>query len=308
MTRWLRSSCGACIGAVGLLTTVPTALAQSRSLGTARSLYVAAAYEDALAMLNGLPASDRREDKGLVEQYRAFCLLALGRMAEADRAIEAAIVAAPFTQPSENDVSPRVRSRFRDVRRRMLPAIIERQYAEAKAAFHRRDTAAAERFTQLLKLIADAELQSVVTQPPLSQLRAMATDFLALSTPRASPPPLQPHGAQPPGARPPTAPAAPRDPARIYGSEDADVVPPAAAIQSLTAMGDVFSSPRPGTIEIVINETGAVIAATTKVSVDPLYDRVALQFAKTWRYRPAMREGVAVKYRMLVQFLPPPKR
>jgi TonB family protein len=73
-------------------------------------------------------------------------------------------------------------------------------------------------------------------------------------------------------------------------------------------MGDVFSSPRPGTIEIVINETGAVIAATTKVSVDPLYDRVALQFAKTWRYRPAMREGVAVKYRMLVQFLPPPKR
>src|SRR5207245_5346833 len=170
MTRWLRSSGVACVVTAGLLRLVPTAVAQGKSLGAARDLYMAAAYEDALAVLNGLPASDRREEKGVVEQYRAFCLLALGRTADADRAIEAAVAATPFTQPSETDVSPRVRSRFRDVRRRVLPRIIERQYTEAKAAFNRSDTTTAERFTQLLKLIADADLQTVTNQPRLSHL------------------------------------------------------------------------------------------------------------------------------------------
>src|SRR5436190_18447410 len=143
MTRWLRSSCVACVVAAAMLTVVPTARAQSRSLGSARDLYAAAAYEDALAALNGLRPSDRSEDKSVVEQYRAFCLLALGRTADADAAIEAAVAASPFTQPSEADISPRVRSRFRDVRRRVLPRIIERRYTEARAAFDRKDTTAA---------------------------------------------------------------------------------------------------------------------------------------------------------------------
>ena len=286
----------------------PAALAQSRSLGSARDLYAAAAYEDALTALNGLPASDRREEKGLVEQYRAFCLLALGRTADADSAIEAAVAAAPFTQPSETDVSPRVRSRFREVRRRVLPRIIERQYAEARGAFDRKDPTATERFTQLLELIADEDLQGVVNQPPLSELRVMAADFLVLSTPKASPPPLQTRGVHVPPAKPPAASASLRGAAHIYSAEDADVVPPTPVVQSLTAMADVFTSPRPGTIEIVIDEKGAVIDAMTRVPVDPTYDRVALTLAKTWRYRPAVRNGVAVKYRMPIQFLPPPKR
>src|SRR6266851_7314208 len=138
MTRWMQSSLVA-FAATGLLAVVSTALAQNDSLGAARELYVAAAYEDALVMLNGLRGSDRREEKSLVERYRAFCLLALGRAREADSAIEAAVAAAPFVQPSEAEVSPSVRSTFREVRRSALPAIIERQYAEAKAAFDRKD-------------------------------------------------------------------------------------------------------------------------------------------------------------------------
>src|SRR5258706_9640236 len=218
MTRGLRSSFVVCIVAAGPLTMAPAALAQSRSLGSARDLYAAAAYEDALTALNGLPASDRREEKGLVEQYRAFCLLALGRTADADSAIEAAVAAAPFTQPSETDVSPRVRSRFREVRRRVLPRIIERQYAEARGAFDRKDPTATERFRQLLELIADEDLQGVVNQPPLSELRVMAADFLVLSTPKASPPPLQTRGVHVPPAKPPAAPASPRRAAHIYSA------------------------------------------------------------------------------------------
>jgi hypothetical protein len=306
MTRWLQSTCVACVVATGLLRFAPNALAQNNSLVAARDLYVAAAYDDALAMLNGLRASARREEKGLLEQYRAFCLLALGRKAEADSAIEAAVAASPFNQPSEAEVSPRVRSTFREVRRRVLPAVIERQYTDAKAAFDRKDTiAAAERFTQVLALIADADMQGIVSQPPLSQLRAMATDFLVLSTPKAPPPPLQPRAVQQPAATPAGSPAR-RDLAQIYGPQDATVVPPDPVRQSFTPMTEVFST-RTGAVEIVVDETGVVIAAMTKVSVNALYDRLALATAKTWRYRPAVRDGVAVKFRMVVQIQPPPK-
>src|SRR5213076_2847683 len=111
---------------------------------------------------------------------------------------------------------------------------------EARAAFDRKDGSAADRFTQVLKMIADTDLQSIANEPRLSQLRAVATDFLVLSTPtpKASPP-LQSRAAPPPAAKPLIAPPAPRDTAHIYGVEDVEVVPPDAVRQSFAAMGDV---------------------------------------------------------------------
>jgi len=306
MTRWLRSALVAYLVATGALTIVPNALAQSppASLGAARDLYAAAAYDEALTVLNGLRASGRREDSVLIEQYRAFCLLALGRAAEADSAIEAAIIAAPFAQPWESEASPRVRSAFREVRRRVLPAIIEQQYSDARAAFERKDTTAADRFTQVLALIADPDLQSLANQPPLSRTRAMAADFLALSTPEPPPPPPPlPRRTQPPAMKPAPAPAV-RDASRIYGLEDANVVPPSAARQSFAPMAEVFSL-KPGSVEIVVDETGTVTTAITRVSVNAAYDRLALATARSWRYRPAILDGVAVKFRLLVQLQPP---
>ena len=93
-------------------------------------------------MLNRLrstehPASQSRA----IEQYRAFCLLALGRPADAEQAIEAVVAAEPSFQPGESDASPRIRSAFTSVRRRMLPSIIQQKYAQAKAAFDRKDFA-----------------------------------------------------------------------------------------------------------------------------------------------------------------------
>src|SRR5258705_776398 len=190
---------------------------------------------------------------------------------------------------------------FREIRRSVLPAIIERQYAEAKAAFDRKDGTAADRFTQVLELLGDPDLQTTANQPPLSQLRAMATDFLLLSAPvpKASLPTSPPRATQAPAARPLMLPAAPRDAAQIYGADDPSVEPPSPVRQSFAALADVFS-PRPGAVEVTIDETGTVVAAITKVSVNALYDRLALATAKAWRYRPAMHEGVAAKYRITV--------
>ena len=62
------------------------------SVDAARELYAAAAYEEALAVLNRLHPADRPAvEARSIEQYRAFCLLALGRGPEAERAIAAVV-------------------------------------------------------------------------------------------------------------------------------------------------------------------------------------------------------------------------
>jgi len=69
-------------------------------------------------------------------------------------------------------------------------------------------------------------------------------------------------------------------------------------------MAEVFSL-RAGSVEIVVDETGTVTTAITRVSVNAAYDRLALATARSWRYRPAILDGVAVKFRLLVQLQPP---
>ena len=59
-----------------------TARAQD-SLQSAKDLYASASYDDALTMLGRLRTPDAKPE---VEQFRVFCLIALGRTAEAEKA------------------------------------------------------------------------------------------------------------------------------------------------------------------------------------------------------------------------------
>ena len=103
-----------------------TATAQDRDLSAARELYASAAYEDALVALNRLRSTDHPPSQSpIIEQYRAFCLLALGRASDAEQAIEAVVTADPSFHPADSEVSPRIRTTFTEVRRRMLPVIIQ---------------------------------------------------------------------------------------------------------------------------------------------------------------------------------------
>lgn len=274
------------------------------SVGVARDLYAAAAYEDALVVLNRLRMGDRVEDEHrTVEQYRAFCLLALGRTDEAERTIEGIVAAEPSYQPSATDVSPRVRSAFSDVRRRMLPTIVQQKYAQAKAAFDRKDFVSAEAgFTQVLDMFSDPDVGGSANQPPLSDLRTLSVGFHELSAAAAAPPP-------PPPPQPvvPAAPPASRVP-RVYSPADDGIVLPTTVQQQLPAYPrNVFSATR-GIIEVVIDEQGSVESAVMRLKVDEIYDKLVLSAAKTWRYKPAMIDGMPVKFRKLIQVSLEPKR
>jgi hypothetical protein len=273
----------------------------SPTLTEARDLYSAASYEDALGVLNQLRAGDHHGDEvRAIDQYRAFCLLALGRTADAERAIEAVVAADPFFQPADADVSPRVRTAFKDVRRRMLPVIVQDRYASAKAAFDRKDFAeAAAGFKQVLDVLADPEVGAAATQPPLADIRTLATGFHELSASAAAPPPLPTvvTAAVAPPAPQPRMPAAPQ----IYGPDDVNVRPPAVISQVLPAFEfQTLVPPSQGSVEIVINERGMVESAMMRKSVFPRYDALVIEATRTWHYQPAQLNGVPVKYRKAV--------
>jgi hypothetical protein len=275
-----------------------------QSLASARDLYASAAYEDALDMLNRMGPNNRAaEEVRAIEQYRAFCLLALGRNTEAERAIEAVVTGEPTYQPA-NEVSPRVRAAFTDVRKRMLPSIIQQEYVLAKGAYDRREFAAsAAGFSRVLDVMADPAAAAAVSQPPLSDLRTLAAGFRDLSIAAATPPPLPPAVAMAPAAATAPPPPPPPMPPRVYSTVDPNVIPPAALAQQLPPFQGIPVLSRQGVLEIVIDETGVVESAVMRQQVTPSYDNQAIAATKSWRYRPATLDGVPVKYRKAISIM-----
>jgi TonB family protein len=289
--------------ATTMLTAATVHAQASGDLATARDLYASAAYDDALAVLNRLRSADHPAGQSrTIEQYRAFCLLALGRASDAEQAIEAVVVAEPSYLPSDSDASPRVRSAFTTVRRRMLPTIIQQQYAQAKAAFDRKDFgAAAEGFRQVLAGLADPDVAAEAKQPPLVDLRQLASGFGELSAKAAAPPTAPPAPAPALAAAPvAVAPSIPPPP-RIYNAGDPNVMPPVAMNQALPPYPGQVLIPRSGKIEVVVDESGAVESAVMIGSVTAAYDRLAVTAAKNWRFKPATKDGTPVKFRKVVQ-------
>lgn len=275
-----------------------SAAASEDSLSSARDLYAAAAYEDALGVLDRIRTGEKQSpEMPAIDQYRALCLLALGRTADAEQAIEDLIAADPFFQLSA-DVSPRVRSAFTDVRRRMLPEIAQMRYTTAKTAFDRKDWSTAEKgFKQVLAVLADPEIGAAASQPPLADIRMLAAGFRDLSATAALPPPLP--SVPTPEPLPPKVPVVAV--AQIYGPDDASVVPPGVVRQDMPPFEyQLLVPPPPGALEIVIDERGAVESATIRKSILAKYDARLIDATHSWQYRPAMLNGVPVKYRKIV--------
>jgi TonB family protein len=304
----LRLALSSLLGALPIvLAIVPTAAAQDM-LASARAQYTSAEYESALATLNQIRASGLvTEDVAAVEQYRALCLLALGRASEAEDAMAAAVSAMPSFSPSGSDVSPKVKSTFVEVRRRVLPTIVQQRYTEAKGAFDRKDfVAAGEGFAQVLRVLDDPDLVAIASQPPLADMRTLARGFKDLSanaalaiSAAASAPSATPAGTARP--EPAGAPSTTAALLRIYTVADSQVVAPVVVRQVLPPFPRKPLFAAQGVVEVVIGENGEVESAVIRQSIDPTYDRIAVAASHSWRYKPATRDGVPVKFRKLVQ-------
>jgi tetratricopeptide (TPR) repeat protein len=278
-----------------LLLSAPGLRAQE-SVAVARDLYTAASYEEALAVLGRLDSSNTEpSDRMSVNQYRAFCLLALGRMQEAEVAIEAVLTVDLLYRPADGTMSPRLRSAFAGVRQRILPSIVQQEYTRARTAFDRGDfPSAVAQFDRVLQALADPDLGAAAVKPPLADLRTLAAGFRDLSIKAAAPPPA------PPPAPPVAVAAVTRTLPAIYGGTEPGLSPAITVRQSLPPFQGDMSALREGVLELIINEVGEVEWATMRTPVSPRYDLILLSAAKSWKYHPATLNGTPVKVRKVI--------
>jgi TonB family protein len=278
------------------------------TLARAKDLYALAAYDEALAMFDRLHETAPPGVSSEVAGYRMLCLLALGRTDDAEKAIEALVKADPLYRPSESVMSPRTRGRFDAIRRELLPSIAQETYDKGKAAFERKDLPSA--LTQFDRVVAMLEEPGLDDVANMADLRRLATGFRDLSKATAADVPASPTAASlnapAPIAAAPTAGAVDRkpEPARIYTGEDGGIVPPVIVSRRTPIWTPNEIEKRRefrGVLELVVDEAGDVASAALQSSIRPTYDRELVAAARTWKFRPAMKDGVAVKYRVTIE-------
>jgi len=273
------------------------------TLAAARALYEAADYQNALDMLSHLVAGKppSRQDRQSIDLYRILSLVALGKRPEADEAMTDLITRDPLYRPG-SEMPPRLRSVFADKRRLVLPSMIQSRYTQAKNAFDRSDyKAAAEAFSEVLAALSDPDIVEQASRLPLSDLRLLAVGFNDLAVRAITTPPVPP----PPSTMPAPAPSAGAFRAPIYDSNHPEVSAPVTVQQDIPRFPRPLLTDRTGVLFIVIDESGGVESAIVTESVDRAYDQMLVARAKTWRYRPATLNGVAVKYRKRIQLTLP---
>jgi hypothetical protein len=309
------------------------AAAAQDSLATARDLYASAAYEEALSALTRLEKTSSVGTE-LEDQYRAFSLFALGRTPEAETVAERLITKNPLLE-LDGDASPRIVTMFADVRKRLLPGLIRDKYRTARALVDRKDFAAAEPQLKTVKQMldesarvgaaddmsvdlgllvdgflgliqreaaadarmAEAEVKSsapaAVTSPAVEALSNAAAADNAAGPAASSPGPASPVGTS--RSVPPVVGVA------IYGLGSPNVIPPVVLRQDAPGFPAQLATtltpgPKTGTIEVLIDEKGNVERAVMSEFINPIYDRLLMTDAKKWKYRPAVKDQIPVKF------------
>jgi hypothetical protein len=279
------------IGAASLAT------AQDDPLRAARDLYASAAYAEALAELARVesaastpttsPTTTRDTDA-----YRTFCLVALGRATEAQAVAESLVRRDPMLSIDRfPDASPRIAAMFASVRRRVLPQMIRDEYRVARTLATDKAPEAESRLRHVRELLDTSE-QIGAWDETLADVRLIVDGFLELA-----------HGTEARhAASDATVPETPAPPAvEIPSSTDAGVVAPTAVFQPQPSIPPALLNlvrqlHRNGKIDVVINEHGTVDDVTMTQTVSPAYDRLIAAAARTWRYKPALKDGVPIKF------------
>jgi TonB-like protein len=298
------------------------------SLNAAKDLYASAAYEDALSTLTrlteGLTAPDIARQ---VDEYRAFCLYALGRTGEAESVAESIIRREPLMKLDAADASPRLEMMFSNVRKRLLPGLIRDRFRTARSALDQKNPSAAEpQLAEARLMIGEAEklgvkddgladltvlvdgflqlVRSTAEQPPAPQPAAVVPDTAAVVPGTAAG--LAPRQrVEPPPAPPPSA----VNTLRVYTVDDVGVRPPVVVSQRMPSMTPemlrvIKAMNTSAILDVQIDERGDVVDAIVRKSLNSSFDNLMAGAARRWKYQPAMKDGAAVRYTKTVVLIP----
>jgi TonB family protein len=88
----------------------------------------------------------------------------------------------------------------------------------------------------------------------------------------------------------------------VYTSADPSVLPPVMIRPMLPASPPAGVPPdQIGTLDLLIDETGNVEQVKLSSPANRYQERMLVSHVKTWKFKPAMREGQPVKYRTRVR-------
>lgn len=292
--------------AVVVVFSAATVFAQE-PLTKAKALYDAAKYEEALTVLAPVHEPE-------AQQYRALCMLALGRPQDASGEVDSLIASAPTFEPSTEDVPPRFVSLVSDAKKRLLPRIARKTFNEAREQFKSGDRAEAlKKFDLVVTLASTATFKDT---SDAEDLRTLASGFIELAQASASarPAPTTPVPApEPPkvaettttptaAPMPATAKATAPPPSATTPPAAAEVRQPIAVRQTIPAIPSGISGQGSPTasVRVEIGTDGHVVNASMQQASHPLYDRLVLQAAREWLYTPAMLNGRPVPSEKIV--------
>ena len=255
-------------------------------LARARELYASARFEDALQILESLQGTAATPE---ARAYQVYCLVALGRRDDARKVIEKIVRSDPFYRPQKGLVAPHIQAFFEDTRRPFLPVLARESYAQAKAAYDKKDMMkAAAGFDRVIALIDEVG----GNDPGLGDLRMVSValrDFAHAALPAANGSAARRTGGE----------AAPM----IYDAQSAGVVAPLPISTPLPdwrpgffELNRTFS----GQVRLIVGEDGTVMSAEIAASVHARYDGRLVEAAKSWTFKPATKDGRPVAYLYLM--------
>ena len=249
-----------------------------------RDLYASAEYDQALTAIG-----DSQDPAA--QQYRALCLLALGRQADAEAAVKRLIASTPEFSLSAEDMPPRFVTLFAQQRREIVPGVIRKMFAEAREDYRAKAfDRALPQFKRVLALSAEPELRSA---EGVDDIRLLAESFIEIATASEAPKPeaVAAPVAAPVAPPPATAPAG--RPSQAAAAIRQQMPPWPAGTPVRTALS--------GSVRVKINTSGRVISATMVRSIEPRYDAFVLAATHLWEYRPATENGVPVESESVVE-------
>lgn len=285
---------------VASISTASIARAADEPLADAKALFAAASFDGALAALDRLDSANGGRPEAL--EYKALCLLALGRSADAQKITETLVTTVPTFAPVDADLSPRFIELLTETRRRMVPVIARKLFADAREQYRAKNHADARRtFEEVVTLASDGVWRETADA---DDLRTLASGFLDLldgapAVAKAAPAAAAPQPVTPTVVPPAAAPAAT---AAALGQVEAPV--PIRQAMPQWVAPDRVSALRTfhGAIKVRIGADGRVVDAAMATATHPDYDTMLLQAARTWVYKPATRNGQPIEVEKVVEF------
>jgi hypothetical protein len=207
-------------------------------------------------------------------QRRATALIAQGQTTEAAMVFDALLLSNPLYEPKPTELTPEALATFRTSQQLLLPNIAQKDYERGRAALTNGDP---DRALALSKEAATILDRGVGEAPP--QLREQVQRLVEDAT----------------------AAKATADEI-VYTANDRGVIPPRELSRGFPNTTPVGVPPaRVGWLDMIIGRDGTVEFVHLITPLNRYHERMIVQGAKAWRYRPASRNGRPVRFHLTVK-------